>query len=332
MTPDPTAPRARSRRRTLAALALAPALLSEAGAQQAAWPARPLRLIVPFPPGGAADTSARLVATRLGEALAQPVVVESRPGAGGNIATTAVTRAAADGYTLLLGAAYLSVNPTLYRNAGYDPVTELAPLGRFIESRLVFIAPAGAPPLREMLERARRTGTPIRLASAGTGTLSQLTGEMLKVATGTPMVHVPYKGSGPALTDIIGGQVDLMVDALASALAQIRGGRARALAVPERARNPLLPDVPTLAELGVPDIDVRAWNAFFAPAGTPAPVLARLREEFERILATPAIADELRSRGLEIAEPIAPERFTARMQAEIALWKRIIAEAGVTPE
>lgn len=315
----------------LAALAAAGAVRAQPGAA-GGFPNRPLRLVVPFPPGGASDTSARLIAARLGERLGQPVVVENRPGATGNIATTTVTRGPADGYQLLLGAAFLAVNPWLYKNAGYDPVRDLAPLGRPIDSRVVLVGRPELPPLPAFIEQARRTSTPIRLASPGAGTLSHLGGELLRIRTGAPMIHVPYRGSVAALTDLAGQQVDLMFDAVASATPMIRGGRIKAIAVPEASRNPQLPDVPTLGELGVPDLFVRAWNVMFAPAGTPADVLETLRTHVDAVLAMPAVADELRSKGLEVGDPTPPQAFVARLQAESELWRRTVQAAGITLE
>ena len=303
-----------------------------AGAQTVATggSARPLRIVVPFPPGGASDTTARTTGARVGELLGQPVVVENRPGAGGNIATVAVTRAPADGQQVLLGAAYLAVNPSLYRDAGYEPRRDLAIVGRLVESRLVVVGRPDAGGLAELVDRARATRTPIRLASAGTGPLSHLVGVSMLQRLGVEAVHVPYRGSSPALTDLAGGQVDLMVDATASAAALVAASRVRALAVPESTRNPLFPGVPTLAELGVPDIDVRAWNAFFVRSGTPPDALAALRRAFEQAMSEPAVIDALRAKGLEVGAALEPARFDARLASESALWKRTIDDARIT--
>jgi tripartite-type tricarboxylate transporter receptor subunit TctC len=302
------------------------------GGSPGGFPNRPLRLVVPFPPGGASDTSARLIAAKLGERLGQPVVVENRPGATGNIATNAVVRGPADGYQMLLGAAFLSVNPWLYKNAGYDPVRDLAPLGRPIDSRVVLVGRPDLPALAALIEQAKRTNTPIRLASPGAGTLSHLAGELLRLRTGAPMIHVPYKGSVAALTDMAGQQVDVMFDAVVSAAPMIRGGRIKAIAVPETARNPQMPEVPTLAELGVPDIVIRAWNTVFVPAGTPTEVQQTLHAHVDAVLATPAVADELRLKGLEVAGPTAPRDFVERLRTESELWRRTVQAAGISLE
>lgn len=304
------------------------AAAAQSGASGA--PARSLRIVVPFPPGGASDTTARTTGTRLGEMTGLPVVVENRPGAGGNIATASVVRAPADGQLVLLGAAYLAVNPSLYRDAGYEPRRDLAIVSRVVESRLVVVGRPDAPGLKALVERLRDTKVPLRLASAGTGTLSHLVGVSVLQRLGAETVHVPYRGSSPALTDLAGGQVDLMVDATASAAALVAASRVKALAVPEQARNALFPGVPTLAELGVPDIDVRAWNAFFVRSGTAPDVLAALRRDFERALSEPAVGEALRAKGLEVGAALEPDRFASRLAAESSLWKRTIDDARIT--
>ena len=326
-----------TRRRLIAGLLAGAATAGATRAQPAfgaasGFPNRPLRFVVSSPPGGASDTSARLIAARLGQRLGQPVVAENRPGAAGNIATSAVVRGPADGYQLLLGASFLTVNPWLYKNAGYDPVRDLAPLGRPIYKRVVLVGRPDLPAFANLLEQAKRTNAPIRVASPGAGTLSHLAGEVLRLRTGAPMIHVPYRGSVAALTDLAGQQVDVMFDAVASAMPMIKGGRIKAVAVPETARNPQLPEVPTLAELGVPGIVIQAWDAMFAPAATPPEVLETLRAHLEAVLATPEVADELRSRGLEVGEPTTPQAFIARLQAETELWRRTAEAAGVTAD
>ena len=296
------------------------------------FPNRPLRLVVSFPPGGASDTSARLIAARLGQILGQPVVAENRAGATGNIAAAAVVRGPADGYQLLLGASFLTVNPWLYKTAGYEPIRDLAPLGRPIYKRVVLVGRPDLPALATMLEQARRTNVPIRVASPGAGTLAHFAGELLQLRTGAPMTHVPYRGSVAALTDLAGQHVDMMFDAVASATPMIKGGRIKAVAVPETARNPQLPEVPTLAELGVPDIVIRAWDALFAPAGTPPEILEILRTHLETVLAMPDVVDELRARGLEVGEPTSPQAFITRLKTETDLWRRTAEAAGIKAE
>lgn len=326
-----------TRRRLIAGLLVGAATAGAARAQPApgtagGFPNRPLRIVVPFPPGGASDTTARLIGARLGQRLGQPVVVENRAGAAGNIATIAVARSPADGYHLLAGASYLTVNPWLYKNAGYDPIRDFTPLGRPLYKRVVLVGRPDLPAFATLLEQAKRTNTPIRLASPGAGTLSHLAGELLRLRTGVPMIHVPYRGSVAALTDLAGRQVDVMFDAMASASPMIKGGRIKAVAVPETARNRQLPEVPTLAELGVPDVVIQAWDAMFAPAATPPDVLETLRTHLETVLAMPEVADELQSRGLEIGEPTTPQAFIARLQAETELWRRTGEAAGVTAD
>lgn len=326
-----------TRRRLIAGLLAGAATAGVARAQPASgtaggFPNRPLRIVVSFPPGGASDTSARLIGAQLSQRLGQPVVVENRLGATGNIATTTVVRSPADGYHLLAGASFLTVNPWLYKNTGYDPVRDLAPLSRPLYKRVVLVGRPDLPALATLLEKAKRTNEPIRLASPGAGTLSHLAGELLRLRTGAPMIHVPYRGSVAALTDLAGQQVDVMFDAMVSASPMIKAGRVKAVAVPEQARNPQLPEVPTLAELGVPDIVIQAWDAMFAPAATPPEILEILRAHVEAVLAMPEVADELRSRGLEVGEPTTPQAFIARLQAETELWRRTAEAAGVTAD
>ncbi|MFM1987972.1 MAG: hypothetical protein RJA99_929 [Pseudomonadota bacterium] len=327
---------ARARRRRVLAGLLAVATAGTARAQSTGgpggFPGRPLRLVVPFPPGGASDTSARLIAAKLAERIGQPVVVDNRPGATGNIATTTVTRGPADGYHLLLGAAFLTVNPWVYKNAGYDPARDLAPLGRPIDSRVVLVGRPDLPAFATVLADAKRSATPIRMASPGAGTLSHVGGELLRLRTGAPMTMVPYRGSVAALTDLAGQQVDLMFDAVASATPMIRGGRVKAIAVPEPSRIAQLPDVPTLAELGLPDLTIRAWNMLFAPAATPAEVLAFLHSQVDAVLAMPAVAEDLRNKGLEVSGVTSPQAFMARLQSESDLWRKTVQEAGITLE
>lgn len=303
-----------------------------AHAQADSFPSKPIRIMVPFNAGSGSDETSRIYGEIVSKMLGQPVVVENRPGAGGNIATVAVTRAPADGYQILLGAAYLSVNPNLYKDAGYDPARELALVSRLIESRLVVVGRPDLPSLGQLAEQARRTGTPVKLASAGAGTLSHLAGVLILLRLKAPMIHVPYRGSAPAVTDLAGAQVDLMVDATASAAPMIAAGRIKAVAVPEAAHNALFPGVPTLVELGVPDIDIRAWNAFFVRSDTPPDAIALLRGEFERVMATASIAEDLRAKGLEISDPMSPPQFATRLAVETGLWKRTMQEAGITIE
>ncbi|MBL0419221.1 tripartite tricarboxylate transporter substrate binding protein [Ramlibacter sp. AW1] len=299
-------------------------------ATSGAYPTRAVSMIAAFAAGGPNDIVARSVADPLKDALKQSVPVENVTGAGGLIATRRVLSAPADGYTLLAGAAYLVTAPHLYKSANFDPAKDLVPVSPPIESLLVLVSANGTD-LGALVENAKRTGKPITLASPGAGTLSHLGGEMLKLATGAPMVHVPYRGVGPAITDIMGGHADLMIDGMSSSLPHIRDGRLKALAVPDDERNPLLPQVPTTTELGLPSVKVRAWNAIFARAGTPQPVLDLLTTEVTRIVRRPELDAELRKRGLEPSK-LSAAAFRERMGSESAHWKSVVQSARISIE
>jgi len=324
-----------ARRRKILAVAAGSALLGMGVSSprpvraQTDFPVKPIVLIAPFPAGGPNDTVARVVGQQLSLLLKQPVNVDNRSGAAGHLGTSVFLNAPADGYTLLVGAAYLVVSPHLYKNVKYDATRDLIPLASPVDSMLVVVSHPASPDLKTLIARAKTTGTPIRMASPGTGTLSHLGGELLKLVSGAPFILVPYRGTAAAQSDVIGQNVDLMIDGVSSALPLIRAGRMKALAIPDEARNPLLPDVATVAELGYPGVVVRAWNAFFAPAGAPREVVERLSADLSSILARPDIAQELRSRGLE-PTTLSPARFRERIAAESALWARVIREAGVT--
>ncbi|AGU53767.1 putative Bug-like extra-cytoplasmic solute receptor, TTT family [Variovorax paradoxus B4] len=294
------------------------------------YPARPVTLICPFVAGGPSDITGRSIAEPLGEILRQPVVVENVTGAGGLIATKRFLAAAADGHTLLVGATYLVTAPFLYKTANFNPVHDLVPLSPPVESLLIFVS-SPQKDLRSLLENAKRTGDPVRAASPGAGTLSHLGVEMLRLASGAPIVHVPYRGVGPALTDVMGGHADLMLDGLSSSLPHIRGGRLRPLFVPDEQRNSLLPEVPTAAEVGFPSVKARAWNAIFARTGTPAAITDLLASEITKILARPEGRADLKKRGLEPAK-LTATAFKERLAAEAAHWGSVIQTARITIE
>jgi tripartite-type tricarboxylate transporter receptor subunit TctC len=284
--------------------------------------------VCPFVPGGPSDTTARSIAEPLRQVLQQPVVVENVTGAGGLVATRKVLSAPADGYTLLLGASYLVTAPSLYKTANFDPVKDFVPLSPPVESLLVFVA-APRTDLKVLIEEAKRSGKPIRVASPGAGTLSHLGAEMLRLASNAPMVHVPYRGVGPALMDIMGGNADMMLDGVSSSLPHIRAGRLKALFVPDEQRNPLLPGTPTAAEIGYPKIKVRAWNAVFAKAGTPREIVSSLTKEITTILARPDVGSKLRNLGLEPSN-MTTTQFAARMGEEAAHWSQLVRDARIT--
>jgi tripartite-type tricarboxylate transporter receptor subunit TctC len=294
------------------------------------YPVRPIRLLVPNPPGGATDTIARVVAPRLGEALAQPVVVENRPGSNGNLSSELVARAAPDGYTLLLGQdSQIVISPHLYADLPVDTLKDLAPVATLVTTQMVLTANPALPvkDLREFLEYARRAQPPLAYASIGNGSQHHLTMEMLKARAGIQLVHVPYKGGGPATVALLAGEVPVMFGGN-SVTAHIKAGRLRGLAVAGKKRSAVFPELPTLSEL-YPGLEVTAWIGIFAPAGVPAPVLTRLHEEINRLLADP----ELRGKVLGVGglEPFVStrEEFAALIRAEYAKYGEVVRATGV---
>lgn len=296
---------------------------------QPAWPARPLRLVVPFPPGGLIDTMARLVGTRLAQELGQPVVVDNKPGAGGNLGAADAARATADGYTLLMASPALTIGPAVYRNLPYQP-TQLAPvalLGR-VPNVLLVNPSGGLQRVEELVARAKAAPGRLNYASNGNGTSLHLSAELFKARTGTFVTHVPYRGAAAAITALMAGEVDFMFDNLPSAIAQIQSGRLRALAVTTPERSPALPAVPTLAEAGLAGFDVSAWFGIVAPAGLPGTVTARLGEGLARIVRMPEVATAMQRQGAEPA--FLDERAMGRfMAADAAQWQQVAARAKI---
>jgi tripartite-type tricarboxylate transporter receptor subunit TctC len=305
------------------------AALSQIAAAQGDYPNRALRLIVTVPPGGAADFIARLVGGKLSEALGQPVVVENRGGAGGTIAADAVAKAPADGYTLLQNSITThGVGPHLYSKLPYDPVKDFAPVSGLALLPLVMAVNAELP-LRNVddVVAAAKKGS-LNFASSGNGGAPHMAAELFKSVTGAPLTHVPYKGSGPAVADLVGGRVQIMFDAAPSLIAHIRGGKLRVLAAASVQRNRLLPEVPTFAELGYPKVAVSLWYGLLAPAATPRPVIERLNRDVARALESAEVRDKLLAQGAE-PMPGTPEAFASFMQAEMAKWAPVVKQAGV---
>jgi tripartite-type tricarboxylate transporter receptor subunit TctC len=297
------------------------------GAQD--FPNRPLRLIVTVPPGGAADFIARLVGAKISESLGQPVVVENRGGAGGTIAADAVAKAPADGYTLLQNSITThGVGPHLYAKLPYDPVRDFAPVSGLALLPLIMAVNADLPPksIDELIVYAK--STPLNFASSGNGGAPHMAAELFKSVTGAPLTHVPYKGSGPAVADLIGGRVQIMFDAAPSLIAHVRSGKLRVLAAASAERNRLLPEVPTFAELGYPKVAVSLWYGLLVPAATPKPIIERLNRETAKALASPEVRDKLLAQGAE-PMPGTPEAFGAFMQEEMAKWAPVVKQAGV---
>jgi len=317
-----------------AACCAAQAATPSAGAAQG-YPSRPLRLIVPFPPGGSTDILARALGQKLSEGLAQPVVIDNRPGAGGSIGSEAAAKAAPDGYTLMMGhLGTLAVNAAMYRKLPYDPVKSFAPvcLMAIVPSVLVVNTSLPFASAAEVIAYAKANPGKLAYGSAGLGSTSHLTTEYFKLATGTDILHVPYKGVGPMLTDLVSGQLSMGLNGAPAVMPHVTSGRLRALAVSSLTRLPSLPNIPTLdeagAESGLRGFEANGWYGIVAPAGTSREIVARLNAEIRRILETPELRARLDAEG---AIPAAgtPEAFGAFIAAEIATWSAVIKRAGI---
>ncbi len=299
---------------------------------QEPYPVRPVRMIVGFAPGGGTDLTARPVAQKLSELLGQQVLVENRPGAAGNIATEQVARAPADGYTLLMGTiAALAINPSLYGNLKYDPEADFAPVIQVVDATNVLVlhpsVPAASVP--ELIALAKQKS--LSAGSSGIGATGHLSIELFNLMTGVKLVHVPYKGGGPAMGDLIGGQVHLIFATLASAAPQIKAGKIKAIAVTTARRSALLPEVPTLSEAGLTGFDANNWYGLVAPAKTPRAIVMRLNAEVTKILAMPEVRANLAVQGLDPAGGT-PEQFAAYIRSERIKWAKVVKESGAKPE
>ncbi|MGH8732433.1 MAG: Bug family tripartite tricarboxylate transporter substrate binding protein [Burkholderiales bacterium] len=302
---------------------------SSAAAAQGDYPSRPIRLIVTVPPGGAADFIARLVGGKVAEAVGQSVIVENRGGAGGTIAAAAVAKAAPDGYTLLQNSITThGVGPHLYSKLPYDPVKDFAPVSGLALLPLVMAVNAELPlkSVDDVVAAAKKGG--LNFASSGNGGAPHMAAELFKSVTGAPLTHVPYKGSGPAVADLVGGRVQIMFDAAPSLIAHIRGGKLRVLAAASEQRNRLLPEVPTFAELGYPKVAVSLWYGLLAPAATLRQVIDKLNSEVGKILESAEVRERLLAQGAE-PMPGTPEAFASFMREEMAKWAPVVKQAGV---
>ncbi|WP_338665501.1 tripartite tricarboxylate transporter substrate binding protein [Pararoseomonas sp. SCSIO 73927] len=331
-----------SRRNLLALAAAIPAPLAFSGpaaarpafaqggeAPAAPWPDRPVRIVVPVAPGGSLDILGRSVARALTGPLGQPVVVENHTGAGSNIAFDLVARARPDGLTILVGSDPLAINPALYPRISFDPVRDFAPIAELVRAPQVLVVKNGleARTLADYRRLGQEAEGKLTLASQGNGSIGHLGGILLGQTLGFNTTHVPYRGGGPAVVDLVAGHIDSLLVTLPAAIEHIRGGRIRALAVTGSARAASLPDVPTVAESGFPGFEVVTWQGLLAPAGTPEPVLDRLHAETRRAMATPEVADNLRAQGFDLATGSRAE-FAALVKAEAARWPGIVRASG----
>ena len=311
------------------AIAFLLVLFAGAAAAQGSYPAKPVRLIVGYTPGGATDIVARLLAAKLQEALGQTVIVENKPGAGSNIASEFVAKSAPDGYTLLVGSIANATNMVVYKKLGYDTLRDLAPITQLMSAPSVLSVHPSFPAknLQELIALARRNPGKYAFASTGSGGSPHLAGELLKLRANIDLIHVPYKGAAPAQADLLGGQVQMAFQTALSAVPHLQSGQLRAIAVAANKRLAQLPDVPTMAEAGLPDFEVSSWNGLFAPAKTPPEIIARLHREAVKALALPDVRAKLLAEG---AEPVgsAPEEFAAYIRAEIDKWGRVVRASG----
>lgn len=320
-------------RRTLLGLGLSPLFAGPAALAAPAgdWPARPIKLIVPYPAGGAADQTARLLATALGERLKTPIVIDNRPGAGGSIGAAAVAQAQPDGQTLLLDATGFTVNPLLMPSLPFDPVRDLAPISLLMQVPLLLVVPPRAPrrTVAELVRDARAKPGSLSFASAGNGSAQHLTAELFKQNQRLFITHIPYRGGAPALNDVMAGQVDLMFSAVSASLPLVKAGKLRALAVTSSTRVASLPEVPTLAESGCPGFVAQEWNGLWAPAKTPPEILARLETEVRAALASPDLQQRLTAQGVQVVGSSRAD-FGRFLQAESRQWAQVIRSAGIT--
>lgn len=320
-----------ARRALLLATLSCAAFAAPFAAQAGEYPDHAIRVVVAYAPGGANDTIARLYAQGLSEVLGQPFVVENHAGGSGIPGTATVARAAPDGYTLLLGAGgTMTINPSLFKKLPYDSVKSFAPVGLLARSPLVLVVPPSLPVhnVQELIAYAHKQPHGITFASPGAGTPLHLASELFTRKADITTVHIPYKGSTPALTDLMAAREDMMFDVLGSSIGFVKSGRLRALAVSGTTRSPQLPDVPTVQEQGVKDFDVTSWFAYFAPAGTPQPVIDKLNAAISKVAASPAIKDKLSSMGMEPATST-PAQLGTMVKEEKAKWAEVIKMAHV---
>ena len=297
---------------------------------QSTYPDKPIRLVVPYPAGGPLDTVARLLGARVAASTKQPVVVDNKPGAGGNIGADLVAKAPADGYTILMGAvATHAINPALYPGIPYDAVKDFAPVTQVASTPNVLVVHPSVPAanVREFVAYAKANPGKLNFGSGSSGSAGHLAGELFKSIAGVEMTHVPYKGAGPAMQDLVAGQIQLMFDNLASSLGQVKAGRIRALAVTTAKRTALAPDLPTISESGYAGFDISTWFGIFAPAGMPKEALERLHAEFTAALSAPEVRAKMLALG---AEPVGnrPEEFAAYIRAEREKYARLVKASG----
>jgi tripartite-type tricarboxylate transporter receptor subunit TctC len=314
------------------ATVLAAALL--AGAAHAQYPDKPIRLVVPFAPGGVTDTSGRVVAEALGKRLGQPIVVENKAGASGNIGTQSVAASPPDGYTLVLGFdGTLVINPHVFANFPIDVQKDLAPVGKIGDATLILVAHPSFPPktLADLVAYSKQQANGVSYGTSGVGGTPHIAGELLKLRTGANLTHIPYKGGGPAMTDALGGNIPLVFTAVAGAVQHVKAGRLVPIAVSSAKRTATLPDVPTFMESGVADFDASSWVAILAPAATPRAVIEKLNRELNAVLTDPPIVEKLATLGI-VATPGSPQQLADQIRADLAKYGQVVKAAGIKAE
>ncbi len=330
----PLNPRIRSYLRPIAAVAVLAGAAASGVACAQTYPTKPIRFVVPFAPGGTTDILARLIAQRLAEPIGQSVVIDNRPGANGAVGSEIVAKSPPDGHTIIMGyLGSLAINPNLYAKLPYDALRDFAPISLAASTTQAIASHPSLPArnARDLIDLARSRPGQITYASAGIGAPSHLAGELLKSMAKIDMVHIPYKGSGAALADLLGGHVAISFGGLAAVAPQVKAGRLRVLAVANAKRSPAHPDIPTVAEAGLPGYEVQSWFGVLAPAGTPREIVQRLHTEIVRILTAQEVKDRLAADGAEVMANT-PEQFAAYIRAEIAKWGKVIREARIRPE
>ncbi len=318
------------RRACLASVLFAVPLLAHA---QASFPDRAVRLIVPYAPGGSADIAARLVADAWAKELGQPMIIENRGGAGGNIGVDAVAKAAADGYTIGLQTVSLAINPAIFKKMNFDTEKDLAPIGMVATSQHVLVINPALPAqnLKELVAAAKDQPGKLSYGSAGPGSTFHMSAELFKSLAGVDILHVPYRGGGPALVDTMAGQVDMSFPVLSAAQQHVQGGKLRALGVTGPKRSPLMPDVPTIAEAGVADYAFETWFMTFAPAGTPQPVIDKLNATLNAVIGSPALTKRMVEQGFD-PQATTPAQARERLTNEMPVWAKLVKERGITVE
>jgi tripartite-type tricarboxylate transporter receptor subunit TctC len=315
-------------------LACSAAFPFAAFAQASTYPNKPVRLVVGVPPGGATDLVARLVAEQLSKQTGQQFVVDNRGGAGGNIGAENVAKSPPDGYTLFLGPiGTMAINPFVYAKMPFDPVKDFAPISQLTSIPIVMIVHPSVPAkdVREFIAFAKANPGKVNFASGGNGTQTHISGEMLKSLAGVDMTHIPYKGNGPAMIDLLAGRVLVMFDQISSALPHVRAGKLNALGVTTAKRSAVAPDIPTLAETGLPTFEATTWHGLFAPAGTPRDVIAKLNAETVKALSSPELIEKFKTNGIDPVSS-SPEQFAALLKSELQRWGDVVKAAGIKPE